>query len=101
MKYNDAQDKIQLYETQLLQYNTELLKVRADSMVRVGEVQSDMEKLQIKHKGLEETFNTLLIQYSTLNNQHKAVNQQPTNDKVIHRLNTELETKTLKINDLH
>ena len=51
----------------MLQYNNELLKVRADSMVRLGEVQSDLEKMTSKNKGLEETFNTLLIQYSTLN----------------------------------
>jgi len=57
----------------LLQYNNELLKVRADSMVRLGEVQSDLEKMTSKNKGLEETFNTLLIQYSTLNTQHKAI----------------------------
>ena len=57
----------------MLQYNNELLKVRADSMVRLGEVQSDLEKMTSKNKGLEETFNTLLIQYSTLNTQHKAI----------------------------
>lgn len=70
-------------------------------MVRLGEVQSDLEKMTSKNKGLEETFNTLLIQYSTLNTQHKALSQQPTNDKIIHKLNAELETKTQKINDLH
>lgn len=30
-------------------------------MVRLGEVQNDLEKMTNKNKGLEETFNTLLI----------------------------------------